>query len=32
MRPVDRPLRVNISNFYDSQVGKLRGHCLSGKI
>lgn len=32
VRPIDKPLRVNITNFYESTIGKLKGHCISGKI
>jgi translation elongation factor EF-1alpha len=31
-RPIDKPLRVNITNFYESPGGKIKGHCISGKI
>lgn len=31
-RPLNKPLRVNITNFYESPMGKLKGHCISGKI
>ena len=31
-RPVNKPLRINITNFYESPIGKLKGHCISGKI
>jgi translation elongation factor EF-1alpha len=31
-RPIDKPLRLNITNFYESTAGKLKGHCISGKI
>ena len=32
IRPVDKPFRMNITNFYDAPIGKLKGHCISGKI
>jgi translation elongation factor EF-1alpha len=32
IRPINKPLRVNITNFYDPTIGKLKGHCFSGKI
>lgn len=32
IRPLNKPLRINITNFYESPMGKLKGHCLSGKI
>jgi elongation factor 1 alpha-like protein len=32
IRPINKPLRVNITNFYESQGGKIKGHCISGKI
>lgn len=32
IRPLNKPLRVNITNFYESPIGKLKGHCISGKI
>ena len=31
-RPIDKPLRVNITNFYESPGGRIKGHCISGKI
>jgi len=32
IRPIDKPLRISVTNFYDSEMGKLKGHCISGKI
>lgn len=32
VRPIDKPLRVNITNFYESPGGRIKGHCISGKI
>ena len=32
IRPINKPLRVNITNFYDSPGGKIKGHCIAGKI
>lgn len=31
-RPIDKPFRMTITNIFESQFGKLRGHCLSGKV
>jgi elongation factor 1 alpha-like protein len=31
-RQVNKPFRMSINNYYNSQVGKMRGFCLSGKI
>jgi len=31
-RDVNRPLRLNINNYYHAQTGKIIGHCLSGKV
>lgn len=31
-RPADRPFRLKITNVYESYTGKLKGHCLAGKI
>jgi hypothetical protein len=31
-RPIDKPFRMTITNVYDSQYGKIRGYCLSGKV
>lgn len=32
VRPINKPLRINITNFYEAPIGKLKGHCVSGKI
>ncbi len=32
VRPINKPLRVNITNFYESPMGRIKGHCISGKI
>lgn len=32
LRPIDKPFRMTITNIYEAQTGKLRGHCLSGKV
>ena len=32
VRPINKPLRVNITNFYESPLGRIKGHCISGKI
>jgi hypothetical protein len=31
-RPGDRPFRLKISNVYESYSGKIKGHCVAGKI
>jgi elongation factor 1 alpha-like protein len=31
-RPIDKPFRMTITNIFESQYGKLKGHCLSGKV
>lgn len=32
VRPVNKPFRMSITNFFESDIGKLKGHCISGKI
>ena len=32
VRPLNKPFRMSINNFYESDFGKLKGHVLTGKI
>ena len=31
-RPIDRPFRMTITNVYEPQYGRLKGHCITGKV
>ena len=31
-RPIDKPFRMTITNVYEPQFGRLKGHCIAGKV